>query len=132
MTKHTPGPWAVSDERSIDIIIRNSERDPVASVYSAGWPKPTARANAALIARAPDMAAEIDALKVEQGDLLARVNRLAHELDTSRTVRDKLKAERDELLVLVQEIYEWDEGVPYPDDLYKQIMAAIAKVEKED
>lgn len=59
MGKHTPGPWNVDEERATDIVIRNAQRDPVARGYSSGWDKPTARANARLIASAPELLATL-------------------------------------------------------------------------
>ena len=55
-TKHTPGPWTVDEEiEAIYVVIRNANRDPVALGYLSGWDKKTARANAHLIAVAPEL-----------------------------------------------------------------------------
>ena len=59
MTKHTPGPWYLREIRGFDGIIRTVDGDPVASVGLSvglsGCSEQTARANARLVAAAPDM-----------------------------------------------------------------------------
>lgn len=58
---HTPGPWRVGETRhDYDCVIRNAENDPVCVGVVAGYSKRTARANARLMAAAPEM---LEALK---------------------------------------------------------------------
>jgi hypothetical protein len=62
MSQHTAGPWSVGETRhKYDLIIRNSENDPVASVFLAGYGPQTGAANARLIAAAPEMLAALKA-----------------------------------------------------------------------
>ena len=61
MIKHTAGPWLIGENRyDYDLIIRSANNDPVCSVIYAGYSKTEARANARLIAAAPDL---VEALK---------------------------------------------------------------------
>lgn len=63
MTKHTPGPWtAISDAaHPANGRITSEARPHVAKVYALGMePDEVAMANAALIAAAPDLLAELD------------------------------------------------------------------------
>jgi hypothetical protein len=65
-TKHTPGPWTVNDQVAReDCLYIEAARVGVATVYSDNTPTvDESRANARLIAAAPDMLA---ALKREHG-----------------------------------------------------------------
>lgn len=57
MTKHTPGPWAVMETHTGALSINVSPQVPISTVGGAGWHlgEETARANARLIATAPDL-----------------------------------------------------------------------------
>lgn len=67
---HTSGPWTVSETHTGALSINKAPRVPVATVGGAGWHlgEETARANARLIAAAPDLLAEAerDAAFLEQ------------------------------------------------------------------
>lgn len=53
---HTPGPWAAAEKRhGYDVVIRNGDNDPVASVFLAGYGPLTGKANTDLIAAAPTL-----------------------------------------------------------------------------
>ena len=70
MSKHTPGPWTVTHEDDFDGLVieaagREGEYVPVACVPVDYDDRPEREANAALIARAPEMAAEIERLNAE-------------------------------------------------------------------
>lgn len=53
---HTPGPWRVAEVRhEWDCIIRGPDNGPIASTFVAGYAKRTAKANAQIIASAPEM-----------------------------------------------------------------------------
>ena len=61
MTKHTAAPWLIGENRyDYDLIIRSANNDPVCSVIYAGYSKTEAKANARLIAAAPEL---LEALK---------------------------------------------------------------------
>jgi hypothetical protein len=61
MTKHTTAPWLIGENRfDYDLIIRSANNDPVCSVIYAGYSKTEAKANARLIAAAPEL---LEALK---------------------------------------------------------------------
>jgi len=62
---HTPGDWQFTFENFNRIVIRNSDRDPIAQIYMDGWGKKTAKANAKLLAAAPTLLAENAALHQE-------------------------------------------------------------------
>lgn len=67
MSKHTPGPWTVTHEDDFDGLVieaagREGEYVPVACVPVDYDDRPEREANAALIVRAPEMAAEIERL----------------------------------------------------------------------
>ena len=56
MTKHTAAPWLIGENRyDYDLIIRSANNDPVCSVIYAGYSKTEAKANARLIAAAPEL-----------------------------------------------------------------------------
>ena len=61
-TQHTPGPWKVSDKRDADCSVVTSPTGPVAKTY---WTQnvPEMRANAHLIAAAPELLAALKALE---------------------------------------------------------------------
>lgn len=70
MSKHTPGPWAVNGN---EIIAQDTESDTHIAAYfvrvatiddtkKTGWTKPVIRANASLIAAAPDLLAALQNL----------------------------------------------------------------------
>jgi len=104
----------------------------------------------ALIAAAPEQQAKIDRLEIEQSDLIARVNRLALEVDTAKAERDelvevfrivaRLKAERDELLEVMKETIPIALNLSMAAHqgaldsslnlIYAKLRAAIAKAEK--
>ena len=75
MSKHTPGPWTVTHEDDFDGLVieaagREGEYVPVACVPVDYDDRLEREANAALIVRAPEMAAEIERLtaRVEELD----------------------------------------------------------------
>lgn len=57
MAKHTPGPWTVINTISGALSINAAPRVPIATVGGMGWHlgEEAARANARLIAAAPDL-----------------------------------------------------------------------------
>ena len=57
MSNHTPGPWAVMDTATGALGINASPRVPIGTVGGMAWHlgEETARANARLIAAAPDL-----------------------------------------------------------------------------
>ena len=56
MTNYTPGPWTADEIRhDYDQVIRNKDRDPVALVLLGGYSPVCGKANARLIAAAPDL-----------------------------------------------------------------------------
>ena len=60
MTKHTAAPWLIGENRyDYDLIIRSANNDPVCSVIYAGYSKAEAKANARLIAAAPELLEEL-------------------------------------------------------------------------
>ena len=79
-SKHTPGPWFVGAQNdALYIIDRRPAHDNdypnhhadvgcIAKVYDDIRDAEIGRANAALIARAPDLAAEVERLKAEAAD----------------------------------------------------------------
>ena len=84
MSKHTPSPWTVTHEDDFDGLVieaagREGEYVPVACVPVDYDDKLEREANAALIARAPEMAAEIERLTARVGDLV-RVLKLADDV----------------------------------------------------
>lgn len=86
MSKHTPGPWTVTDEDDFDGLAieaagREGEYVPVAHVPVDYDDRPEREANAALIARAPEMADEIATLRAEIEKLRAALHEAADELD---------------------------------------------------
>jgi hypothetical protein len=64
MTKHTPGPWAGMETMTGALSINVSPQVPIGTVGGAGrhLGEETARANARLIAAAPDMLAALRAM----------------------------------------------------------------------
>ena len=102
-TEHTPGPWRVAENRhKYDTIIRSPQNDPIAATIMAGFPIKEARANARLIAAAPDRAEIAD-------ELLAALKALV----------DVVKS-----LDMVHGRYE-----PQPNSVMHQALAAIAIAE---
>lgn len=67
MTKHTPGPWQVCDGRHLGICVRiegpplewveDNPPAPICEMFDLNW-----QANAALIAAAPDLLAELQGI----------------------------------------------------------------------
>lgn len=57
MAKHTPGPWAVMETHNGALSINVSPQVVIGTIGGAGWHlgEQTARANARLIAAAPDL-----------------------------------------------------------------------------
>jgi hypothetical protein len=55
--KHTPGPWFVVETLRGSLSINKTDKVPIATVGGAGWHlgEETAKANACLIAAAPDL-----------------------------------------------------------------------------
>ena len=104
MSEHTPGPWAVTDEDdfnglAIEAAGREGEYVPVARVPVDYDDRPEREANAALIARAPEMAAEIERLTARVDELeeaLERIDRIeVYDEDAMETLRSKLGVMRD-------------------------------------
>lgn len=69
MTEHHPGPWEVSDLTDIVCDTRGIEKR-IASCSTARLGNEIAEANAALIAAAPDTAAERDQLRATVTELV--------------------------------------------------------------
>lgn len=69
-TEHAPGPWRAQERHPAgvhwDTVIRSASRDPVCSVYAAGWDRRSHRANARLIAAAPEL---LEAAKCALADM---------------------------------------------------------------
>ncbi len=63
-TSHTPGPWAVIPTLTGALSINAAPKVPVATVGGAGWHlgEDVAKANAALIAAAPELLAALQAM----------------------------------------------------------------------
>lgn len=62
--RHTPGPWVAAEQRyGYDQVIRNVDGDPVAVACLAGYGPQTGKANASLIAAAPELLALLVELK---------------------------------------------------------------------
>ena len=75
--KHTPGPWDCEMRNPAgikwDAIIRSKEkRDPICSVFMAGYMAKEADANARLIAAAPDMLMALKYVMDDEPNLLPR------------------------------------------------------------
>jgi hypothetical protein len=70
-TKWTPGPWTVHDHsRDEGVLYVEARSDGVASVFTYDPPDERDRANARLIAHAPDLYDALNALRGEAGALL--------------------------------------------------------------
>jgi hypothetical protein len=81
VAQYAPAPWAVGEIRmGYDCVIRNRDNDPVALTAWAGYQLPTARANARLIAAAPDL---LEALKAFT-DEAQREGAFPHEVAEAR------------------------------------------------
>ncbi len=67
MAEHTTGPWHVIPTLTGALSINGAPKVPIATVGGAGWHlgEDTARANARLIAAAPDMLAALKALEID-------------------------------------------------------------------
>lgn len=94
--KHTKGPWGIS--KAIEIWVMAGPVH-VATIPRAGdsdW----SEANAALIAAAPETAAERDRLKAANADLLAVARRILDRGYVSKTIEE----ERGDHLALVAAI----------------------------
>ena len=85
MSKHTPSPWTVTHEDDFDGLVieaagREGEYVPVARVPVDYDDRPEREANARLIARAPEMAAEIERLYAENEKLRAALDEAQREI----------------------------------------------------
>lgn len=91
----TPGPWVVSDDGdgAVFVVEKGSEGRTIADMNAHPMPEDDTRANAALIAAAPELLAaleDIEALPVDDnGDIIVP----AGFLDTARAAIAKAKSE---------------------------------------
>lgn len=110
MTKHTPEPWALCYSGS-HIFIVDANYNVIASL---DFDSKTKEANAALIAKAPEILAENEALKIR---LSAAEDRLRHmESD-------------DEFALMEQENHEWEEHCEELEAENEALKTRIAKLE---
>lgn len=90
-SSHTPGPWRIDDGRQISrvvltqddtIVIRTGAKGcAVAFLSRTNWPIGQDEANAALIAGAPETAAERDRLQQQLGEIRAELEIEQHDVD---------------------------------------------------
>ncbi len=88
--KHTPGPWRISEYNNGDIVgPSNGVSSVIVAKMPHWWPGASGHAsqdlqaaNAALIALAPDLLAERDALLAQVSQLRAAVNVAQNDCDT--------------------------------------------------
>ena len=63
MTQYTPGPWTAAEIRhDYDQVVRGPDHGPIAIVCLGGYTKPTGRANARLMAAAPQLLEALEAV----------------------------------------------------------------------
>lgn len=80
--KHTPGPWLYVHGYIVEKM-GNGEIYAIAKLLTA-WDDDEAKANARLIAAAPETAKERDELKKENEELKSRIKELEDEVETLR------------------------------------------------
>jgi hypothetical protein len=94
MTEHTPGPWIIMPTLKGALSINVAPSVPVATVGGAGWHlgEKVARANARLIAAAPEMLAALEDALTLLPDYPAH-DPQRHRVDTIRAAIAKAKRE---------------------------------------
>ena len=105
MSKHTPGPWTVTHEDDFDGLVieaagREGEYVPVACVPVDYDDRLEREANAALIVRAPEMAAEIERLNAE----VERLKAVEADYDDHEREMIDLEEENSRLTARVEEL----------------------------
>ncbi|MFD2232794.1 hypothetical protein [Phaeospirillum tilakii] len=96
---HTPGPWVADFPNNLVNSVAGGHPNPVCRVGWSGWRgRAEIEANAALIAAAPEMAAEIERLRAESDEACFEVETLNEKLDKARADLAAAQAENETAL----------------------------------